>query len=140
MATVEHRARTAGAIRSPALPVMLIFAAMAVGIAALLPLVQSSDATTIGGNVHTLQRERADWQARLGTLEVEVATLGSLARIEQEAARRNMGPPKDVGYLSVNAPPPEERRLPSRYLPQEKSPAEPGSSLLEEVFGWLPLP
>ncbi len=142
MATVQKSARPlTGVLRSPSLPVILILAAMIVGVAALLPLVQSSGATNTAGNIHTLEQEKTDWRARVRALELKVAGLGSLNRIEQEATQRlKMVPPKEIHYIRVDAPAPEARRLPSRYLPQTAKPGDSGSSLLEELFGWIPRP
>lgn len=122
------------------IPVILILAALIVGIAALLPLVQTSLATSTGGNVSRLEQLREDWQARLHEQEVSVARLGSLDSIESAAkVRLKMVAPDSVTYLRVDAPPPAPHKLPSRYLPVEKGPVE-GESLWEDFFGWLPLP
>jgi cell division protein FtsL len=123
------------------LPVVLLVAAMVVGIAALLPLVQTSGATNTAGHIRALEQEREDWEARLHEQEVAVAELGSLNRIEKEARERlRMGPPKEVHYISVDAPPPEPHRLPSRFLPEQKQASEAGSSLWEDITDWLPGP
>jgi cell division protein FtsL len=130
-----------GAARASTLPIVLIIAAMIVGLTAMLPLVQSSGATSIAGSVQRLQEDKAALQARLRELETEVATLGSLGRIQQEAkVRLEMEQPKDVRYIRVDLPPPADRRLPSRFLPpqQEPVPANDDSSLWEKLFGWLP--
>ncbi|MCH8051361.1 MAG: hypothetical protein IIC86_05015 [Chloroflexi bacterium] len=122
------------------LPVILILVTLVVGIAALLPLVQTSLATSTGGNVSRLEQLREDWQARLHEQEVNVARLGSLDRIESEAQERlKMVAPDSVTYLRVDAPAPAPQRIPSRYLSEEEGPVE-GESLWEEFFGWLPLP
>ena len=122
------------------IPVILILVTLVVGIAALLPLVQNSLATSTGGNVSRLEQLREDWQARLHEQEVNVARLGSLSRIESEAQERlKMVAPDSVTYLRVDAPAPAPQRIPSRYLSEEEGPVE-GESLWEEFFGWLPLP
>ncbi len=128
-------------LRSPSLPVLLILCAVVVGLAALLPLIQSSGATTTNGNIQRLEQERGDWKARLHELELEVATLGSLERIEKEAALRfKMVPPQETRYITVDVPAPEERRLPSRFLPPEPKKELSQSSLWDRLFGWIPLP
>jgi cell division protein FtsL len=120
---------------------VLIIAAVLVGIAALLPLVQNSLATSTGGSISRLEQEREDWKARLNEQEIQVAQLGSLARIEREARERlKMVEPAEVNYLSVDAPAPAPHKLPSRYLPPEPPQPETGSSLWEDALGWLPLP
>ena len=125
-------------LRSPALPVLLILAAMAIGVTALLPLIQSSSATSTAGEVRSLETERTDWRARLRTLELEVAALGSLSRIETEAAVRfRMAPPKEQHFITVDAPAPAPQKIPSRYLPEpeERDPDSP--SLIEDVLDWM---
>lgn len=131
-----------GLLRPENLPVVLIVAAMVVGIAALLPLVQSSESTSTAGDIRRLEEERTAWQTQLQELEIEVAGMGSLDRIEKEARTRfKMTTPEHTEYIPVDAAPPEARKIPSRYLPKGTV-AEPtsGSSVWEDVFGWLPLP
>jgi|SRR3990172_2258228 cell division protein FtsL len=142
MATVHRADRVLQDVaRASTLPVILIIAAMIVGLTAMLPLVQSSGATSTAGSIQRLQTDKAALQAKLRELETEVATLGSLDRIRQEASvRLEMEQPKDVRYIRVDLPPPTDRRLPSRFLPpqQETTPADDDSSLWEDLFGWLP--
>ena len=144
MATAQktHKASAIGELlRSPSLPALLIVAAMVIGLAALLPLVQSSDATSINGNIQKLEQDKADWQARLHEIELEVAGLGSLDRVEREATQRlHMKPPQSVQYITVDVPAPAEHRLPSRFLPPQPEPQQSGSSIWHKLFGWFPLP
>ena len=122
------------------IPVILILVTFVVGVAALLPLVQTSLATSTGGNVSRLEQLREDWQAQLHEQEVRVAQLGSLDRIDSEAqGRLKMVRPDSVTYLLVDAPAPAPNKLPSRYLTEEDGPVE-SESLWEEFFGWVPLP
>jgi cell division protein FtsL len=139
MATVNKNQRTlSGLAHSRNLPVVLIFAALVVGFAAMLPLVQSSGATSTAGKVEKMQADKSGMQARLRELEIEVARLGSLGRIEHEARTRlQMEPPKEIHYIAVDAPPPEEGKLPSRFLTSDAPPAPEDSSLVDDLFGWL---
>jgi cell division protein FtsL len=139
MVTVEKNERALpGIAHSPNLPVVLIVAAMIVGFAAMLPLVQSSGATSRAGNIQQMQDEKNGMQARLRELEIEVAGLGSLARIENEAKTRlQMELPGETHYIAVDAAPPEDDKLPSRYLPAEARKAPDDSSLVDDLFGWL---
>src|SRR5512145_2317666 len=139
MATVRKQERSAlGLAHAGSLPVLLILAALVVGFTALLPLVQSSGATSTAGDIQRLEGERQDWQARLHELEVDVATLGSLARIESEARLRlGMTRPTETPSRTIDAPPPAQRRLPSRYLPQDSRREESGDSLWDTLTGWL---
>jgi cell division protein FtsL len=139
MAAVDKHERVLpGLVHSPNLAVVLIVAAMIVGFAAMLPLVQSSGATSRAGRIQQMQDEKNGLQARLRELELEVAGLGSLDRIEHEAkARLQMEPAKETHYIAVDAPPPEEDKLPSRYLPAERPETPDDSSLVDDLFGWL---
>jgi cell division protein FtsB len=131
-----------GLLRPENLPVVLIIAAMVVGVAALLPLVQSSSSTSTAGDIQHLEDERTGIQAQLQELEIDIARMGSLERIEKEARTRfRMTAPDDTIYLPVDSTPPEARKIPDRYL-TESAGAEPtgGSSIWEDVFGWVPLP
>jgi hypothetical protein len=135
------QARTAPGFLTGNLPVILIVAAMVVGLAALLPLVQTSGATTAAGRIRQLEQERRDWQAQLHEQEVRVAQLGSLERIEKEARERlKMVPPAETHYFRVDAPAPAPHRLPSRFLPEEPPDTDTGASLWEDIAGWLPFP
>jgi cell division protein FtsL len=122
------------------LPVLLTAAVVVIGLTAMLPLIQSSGATSTAGKIDQLEQEKTDLQARLRELELDVATMGSLGRIESEATTRlGMEKPKSVEYLAIDMPPPEQRRLPSRFLEEEpQAPPAEESSLWDDLFGWLP--
>jgi cell division protein FtsB len=143
LATVEKTPRPSSlpqALSISSLPLALIAAAIAVGLAALLPLIQSSGATSTNSRVHQLRQELTDWDARTQALEADVATLGGLERIENEAARRfKMVPPQETIYLQVEVAEPEPRKLPSRFQPPSEARPEPeGSSIWDRLFGWFP--
>ena len=140
MATVPKQEQSAlGLAHAGNLPVVLIVATLVIGFTALLPLVQSSGATSTAGRIQQLEREKQDWQARSRELEINVATLGSLSRIEQEARLRlGMTKPTQTHYITVDVPPPAERKLPSRFLPPERSHTSVSSSFWHALFGWLP--
>jgi cell division protein FtsL len=128
-------------LRSPSLPTLLIISALAIGAAALLPLIQSSLATMTNGNVHRLEQQRDDWQARIQEKELEVTTMASLWRIEQMAKDDlNMVEPTETWYVSVDKAPPEPRRLPSRYLPPATEEEQNQPAIWEQLLDWLPLP
>ena len=128
-------------LRSPSMPTLLIIAALVIGAAALVPLVQSAIATSTNGNVHRLEQQRNDWQARSQELELEVATMAGLDRIEKRARDDlKMAEPKETRYITVDAAAPEARKLPSRYLPSETGEKQAGPSIWEQLLDWLPLP
>lgn len=138
----QKRAVLFGIQKTPSLPLLLTFAAVAIGLAALLPLIQSSGATDTNAKVQRLGQELTDWEARTHELELEIATMSGLERISQEAARRfQMVPAQETIYLTIDKPGPEPARLPSRFLPQEQNTAREGSSSFwDKLFGWMPWP
>ncbi|MEK7248520.1 MAG: hypothetical protein AAB092_08620 [Chloroflexota bacterium] len=141
MATQHRQDTAAGLIPNGGLAVALAIAAMIVGLAAMLPLVQSSGSTTTAGQIGQLQQEREDWTARLQEQEIKVAQLGSLAHIEQEARTRlKMVEPESVQYIRVPAAAPAPHRLPSRFLPQPTPESRAGSSLWDDILDRLPVP
>ena len=143
MATIQRTGRQIlpELLRSPSTPTLLIISALAIGAAALIPLVQSSIATTTNGNVHRLEQQRDDWQARIQELELDVATMAGLDRIEKEArAKLKMVEPTETRYIAVETEPPEARRLPSRYLPPAADQREAQPSIWGQLLDWLPLP
>jgi cell division protein FtsB len=145
LATVEKTPKPSPlpqALSTSSLPLALIVAAIAVGLAALLPLIQSSGATSTNARIQQLRQELTDWDARIQALETDVATLGGLERIEREAAQRfEMVPPQETIHLQVDVAEPEPRKLPSRFQPpSETRPKSGGTSLWDRLSSWLPLP
>jgi cell division protein FtsB len=121
------------------LPVILLIAAMIVGLAALLPLVQSSGATTTAGSITQLQQQHDDWQARLEEEQAKIAQLSSMNTIRQEATTRlKMVEPAETHYITVDASAPAPDPLPSRLLPQQQPPATAGKSLWDDILDRLP--
>lgn len=128
-----------GILGFASLPLVLVAAAMIVGVAALLPLVQSSGATTAVGDISTLQRERDDWQTRLEEEQLKVAQMSSLNAIRTIAVERlQMGEADDIRYITVEAPAPAADSVPSRLLPEGPKPAQTDKSLLDDIIGLLP--
>lgn len=142
MATQHRQDTTAtGIIPNGSLAVALALAAMLVGLAAMLPLVQSSGSTATSGQIGTLQQEREDWTARLQEQEIAVAQLSSLQHINQEARERlKMVEPTEYRYISVPAAAPVPHRIPSRYLPLATPESNAGSSLWDDILDRLPVP
>lgn len=128
---------TSGILGFASLPIILLVAAMIVGLAALLPLVQSSGATTTVGDITTLQRQRDDWQTRLEEEQLKVAQMSSLNAIRKIAVERlHMGDADDIRYITVDAPPPAPGSVPSRLLPEEHQ--QTGNSFIDDIIGLLP--
>jgi cell division protein FtsB len=141
VATQHRQDATAGLIPHGNMAVALLVAAMIVGFAAMLPLVQSSGSTATSGQIGALQQERADWSARLQEQEIRVAELGSLDHIEEEARNRlGMVEPTSIRYIRVPAAAPAPHHIPSRYLPQPTPESHAGSSLWDDILDRLPVP
>jgi hypothetical protein len=140
VATNQRQETQAGGILGFAsLPIILVLAAMIVGIAALLPLVQSSGATTTVGDITTLQRQRDDWQTRLEEEQLKVAQMSSLTAIRKLAVERlHMGEADVIQYITVNAQAPAADTVPTGLLPEPQKQPQSGSSLLDDIIGLLP--
>ncbi len=106
-------------LRRPAGRLLAVIAAAIAGIAALIPLVQDSGATTKGYELRDLEQQRNEWRARVHSMESEVATLGSIERVRREATERlGMALPAKTIFLEVGVVAPPLGRVPSRYLSQ----------------------
>lgn len=139
MAANQQEAQAEGILGFASLPIILVLAAMIVGIAALLPLVQSSGATTTVGDITTLQRQRDDWQTRLEEEQLKVAQMSSLAAIRKIATERlHMGEADVIRYVTVNAPAPAADTVPTGVLPEPQKQPQSGNSLLDDIIGLLP--
>lgn len=102
--------------RRVGIPGLSIVAATLVAAAALLPVAQSSSATSIGHQIRDLEARRADLNAGIYASQSEVASLGSIDRIEREArGRLGMVPAERWMYVTASAPPPAAL-IPARYL------------------------
>lgn len=114
---------TARSLRTPALSVLA--AAALIAAAALLPVVQSSTTTTTGYEIRRLETRKADLRAAIFNAQSEIAQLGSLERIEQEArGRLGMVPAERTIIVQVQEPAPPARLVPVRFLPQP-APTQP---------------
>jgi len=124
------------------MPVVLTIALVAIGLAGLLPLLQSSQATTTGYSIRELERQRSDWEARIHELEAEIASLAALDRIEKEARQRlDMEVPEHTVYLTVDVAGPESQPIPDRFLPPKKQEsAKENQAWWQSLLDLLPFP
>lgn len=122
------------------MPLVLTIALVTIGLAGLLPLLQSSQTTTTGHNIGELERQRNDWEARTHELEAEIASLAALDRIEEEAHQRlGMEAPERTLYLTVDVASPESQPIPDRFLPPKKQEsAEADQSWWQSLLELLP--
>lgn len=106
-------------VRTRRLPAVgTLMATAMVAAAALMPVVQSTLATTTGYETQRLERQRNDLQAAIYQQQTEIAALGSLERIDREARERLKMVPATGGIaVSVSRPPAPTSEIPARYLP-----------------------
>ena len=139
--TAPERATPRSEGQQLSLPSLMTICIVAIGLAGLLPLIQSSQVTNTSTDIRRLERTRNDWQARLQELQAEVAFLGSLDRIEKEARERlGMAPPSETVYVTVDAPAPEAQLVPLRFLPPKNEQHPQEDSWWESLLDKLPLP
>ncbi len=102
------------------LPLWVWIGLIGIALAALLPVLQSSQATSTGAELRALERARAAQQAQIRQLASQVGELAALARVETVARERlGLTPARPTTVLSVDAPPPD-RLLPARFLPRRE--------------------
>lgn len=124
-------------------PVSLLTAIGLIIAAMLLPVVQSSDATTTGYTIRRHEQQLADIDAQIYNTQADVAQLGSVARIHDQAARIGMVPtPTSAVDIAVSVPATNAVLLPRRYVP---TPLAANTPPLTHSIAWkirhaLPLP
>jgi len=131
-------ATSAGSLwRALALTITLALVALAV----LLPVMQSSDETSQGYRIRALEQQRLDLEAKIYSSQSDIAQLGSLARIDNEARNRlGMVPADRTLGVSVSVPVPATHSLPNRYLqPVGPAAAAAPSSFWQRLIHLLPL-
>ena len=97
---------------------------LGMGMAALLPVLQSSDTTARAAALRDLERERATLNAEVRLLASQVGELAGLTRVEKVARERlGLTPAQPTTVLSVTEPPPG-RLLPARFLPVREQSVE----------------
>ena len=110
--TSSFPARTAWSPRRAIAAVLTVAAAIA-----LLQVVQSSSFANTGQQIQGLETQKLDSTARVHQLEAEVAALSSLDRIERNARDRlGMVPARNIMYVQVAVPAPEDPLLPRPVL------------------------
>jgi cell division protein FtsL len=117
--------------------------AVIVAVIAVMQVVQTSRATTASFKIEALQRQRLDLETSVSQLEVEVAQLSSLARIQQEAKRMGLGTPASRETIRVSVPGPsgDSAQIPARFLHPLSTEPEAGeqqSSWWYKALDYLP--
>lgn len=118
-----------------------LFGALVVlGIGAMLPVLQSSAATTRGFTAQEAQLREATLTGEIRQIEADVARLTSASRIERRAAEIGLGPGIAPRYVSVAEPGPAPAKLPADYLIIPPSPEDGAQSWWRSLLSRLPLP
>jgi hypothetical protein len=123
------------------IPAATILAAGFVAAAALLPVAQSSDATSTGNEIRRLEVQKSDLQARIHLAQTDVAEQAAIERVEQRSRELGLVPAERVMYVRVSEPPPAAG-MPSRYLNEEEpvTPATEGRPWWKTLLSKLPNP
>ena len=108
-------------------PVLLAVGAV-IAVVGVLQLMQTSRATTASFKIEQLSQQKLELETSVSQLEVEVAGLSSLARIQQEAKRLGLGPPvaREVVEVGVPGPSGDSAQLPARSLQHEEPDTKAG--------------
>jgi cell division protein FtsL len=122
---------------------VLIAAGVLIVVISVVQLVQTSRATTASFKIEELEEQKLQLQTAVSQLEVEVAGLSSLARIQQEAKRLGLGPPvaRESVEVSVPGPSGDSAQLPARALPaddKQSQAEEQDSSVWDGLLERLP--
>lgn len=104
----------------------MLIAGLAVAIIALLQLSQRSEATTTSFAIQGLEQEKLELRTTVRQLEAEVAALSSLSRIEREAVRLGLEPPRARESIQVNVvwSAVDDGLLPTRFAPAGEAEAK----------------
>jgi len=122
-ARIQAKAPTSSIRLGPA----LLAAALAIVAIAILQLYQTSRATTASFKMQALEQQKLVLDTSVRQLEADVASLSSLARIEQEANRLGLAPAQARDTVQVNVPPPQQGvGLPTRFEPKTEEAAVGG--------------
>jgi hypothetical protein len=124
-------------------PLSLLLALGLVVAAMLLPVVQSSDATTTGYSIQKRSQELADLNARVYNTQAEIAQLDSTERVRKEAARLGLVQPSPGAVsIAIEAPAPDGVLMPRRFMPAPPpaAPAARHHSLFWKVLHIVPIP
>jgi len=143
MAAINHplgHARRGLPLRTPfGRPNWWVIAGVAVvGLAAMLPVLQNSAATSEGFGAQRYQAQQAQLKSQISVLESEVASLTSLSRIQRRAEEMGLGPSENPIFVSVDEPGPAPAKIPSEYLPSPVVTQDEPAPWWESLFGWLP--
>jgi hypothetical protein len=127
-------------LRRPRINGWIVGGLLIAGVGALLPVIETSVATTRGFNNQELSTERFELQGEIRQLEAQLANFTSLQRIERRARSLGLVPAEDPIYIEISEPGPEPAHIPAGLLPQATPETAEPESWWGSLIGWLPLP
>jgi hypothetical protein len=105
-----------------------------VGVSAMLPVLQSSLATSEGFKTQGSEAQEQQLRGQISELEANVAELTSLDRIQRRATELGLGPASNPIYVRVDEPGPAPAKIPAQYLPTGTPPAAQPESWWESLI------
>jgi hypothetical protein len=111
----------------------VLAALMLIGASAMLPVIQTSSATTTGHGIQVLESQRAELRSEIAVLEADIAGMRSMDRIEQRARELGLHPANDPYYVEIETPGPYRARVPAQYQP------DPIPQPQEDTAWWIDL-
>ena len=126
-------------VRLPAFNGWVLAAIVIAGLAAMLPVLQNSTATSRGFDVQRLQNEQTRINGDIRLLEADVAQLTSLPRIQRRAAEIGLGPAETPIYVTIDEPGPAPAKIPAEYLPGPAPKTDEPESWLHSLLKWVRL-
>ena len=113
---------------------------LVVGVSAMLPVIQSSAATSEGFRTQASQSDEARLNAQISQLETDVAQLTSLPRIQRRATELGLAPAENPIYVRVDEPGPAPAKIPSEYLPAPAPKTDLPEPWWRSLINAVPLP
>lgn len=113
---------------------------LVVGVSAMLPVIQSSTATSEGFRTQQSQSDEAKLQGDISLLEADVAQLTSLPRIQRRATELGLAPAEDPIYVNVDEAGPAPAKIPSEFLPTAVPKTDLPEPWWKSIVNLLPLP
>jgi hypothetical protein len=113
---------------------------LVVGVSAMLPVIQSSSATSEGFQTQASQSDEARLTAQISLLQADVAQLTSLPRIQRRATELGLGPAENPIYVKVDEPGPAPAKIPSEYLPAPVPRRDLPAPWWRSLFNLVPFP
>ena len=111
---------------------------LATGAVGSLQVLQSSRIATVGYELRTLERQRAELGAQARLLEAEIASMANLERVHERAVNElGMVAAEDEVRIAVSVATPAVVPMPERYVRETPLPPEEPAPWWDRVLGSL---